>query len=458
MRSRRSERASNMEEARLPDRSPGPRPSSAEQRVDESARVEGHQVVGPLAEADQLDRQAELALDGDDDPALGGAVELGEHHAGDPDRLGELAGLDQRRSARSWRRAPAGTSVTCPGGRSATRRIFFSSSTRLTLVCSRPAVSARTRSLPRAAARWTASKTTALGSPPSAPRTISVPDALGPPRELLAGRGPEGVAGGQQHRAAGRRLLAGELADGRGLADPVHPDEQPDVDTSPSSPSKCELAVRDAVVGARAWPSSSTRSTRKASSSSSPPVISPAATRRRRSSKRSVVVATPTSARSRRLFELVPGRRRRSTAAAAQRRAARRTAPGPCPDADGHRAGRAGASAGASGSAVGSGPPSAGAGGVGRRFDCRRAARGGWVEPGGGASGRPVPGAQHDGARRRRTTTTTARMIQTATMRQRAYRRPEPRPCLRTRPRLPGVARPSGSPPATSRPGAMVTP
>ena len=36
-------------------------------------------------------------------------------------------------------------------------------------------MSASTRSLPRAAARWTASNTTALGSPPSAPRTISVP-------------------------------------------------------------------------------------------------------------------------------------------------------------------------------------------------------------------------------------------------------------------------------------------
>ena len=122
------------------------------------------------------------------------------------------------------------TSVTRPGGRSATRRIFFSSSTRLTLVWSRPAVSARTRSLPRAAARCTASKTTALGSPPSAPRTISAPARSAQRGQLLGGRGPEGVAGGQEHRAAVGRLLAGHLADGRGLAHPVHPDEEPDVD------------------------------------------------------------------------------------------------------------------------------------------------------------------------------------------------------------------------------------
>ena len=46
---------------------------------------------------------------------------------------------------------------------------------RLTLVWRRPAVSASTRSAPRAAARCTASKMTELGSPPSAPRTRSAP-------------------------------------------------------------------------------------------------------------------------------------------------------------------------------------------------------------------------------------------------------------------------------------------
>src|SRR5665213_2287437 len=67
------------------------------------------------------------------------------------------------------------TSVTRPGGRSDTRRIFFSSSIRLTLLCSRPAVSASTSACPLEAARCTASKTTELGSPPSDPRTMSAP-------------------------------------------------------------------------------------------------------------------------------------------------------------------------------------------------------------------------------------------------------------------------------------------
>ena len=37
----------------------------------------------------------ELGLDGEHDAALGGAVELGEHDAGDVDRLGELARLGE---------------------------------------------------------------------------------------------------------------------------------------------------------------------------------------------------------------------------------------------------------------------------------------------------------------------------------------------------------------------------
>jgi len=44
---------------------------SVEEGVDEGGRVEGGEVVGTLAEADELHRDAELALDGHDDAALG---------------------------------------------------------------------------------------------------------------------------------------------------------------------------------------------------------------------------------------------------------------------------------------------------------------------------------------------------------------------------------------------------
>src|SRR5271166_3175103 len=66
---------------------------SAEDGVHEGARIEWRQVVRPLAEADQLDGNAQLTLYGDDDPALGRPVQLGQHDAGDVDHLGEHPGL-----------------------------------------------------------------------------------------------------------------------------------------------------------------------------------------------------------------------------------------------------------------------------------------------------------------------------------------------------------------------------
>ena len=56
-----------------------------------------------------------------------------------------------------------------------TRRIFLSSSIKLVLVCSRPAVSMITTSTPRAFAAEIPSKTTEDGSEPSFPRTSSAP-------------------------------------------------------------------------------------------------------------------------------------------------------------------------------------------------------------------------------------------------------------------------------------------
>src|SRR5690349_13183752 len=71
------------------------RGSVAEDRVDEGFRLERREVVRTLTEADQLDGDAELALHGHDDAALGGAVELGQHDAGDVDDLAEHARLGE---------------------------------------------------------------------------------------------------------------------------------------------------------------------------------------------------------------------------------------------------------------------------------------------------------------------------------------------------------------------------
>src|SRR5437763_3871788 len=70
-------------------------PSLREEGLDELVGVELDEVVGRLAEADQLDRNGQVRLDRQGDAALGRAVQLGQDNAGDPDRVGELPGLDQ---------------------------------------------------------------------------------------------------------------------------------------------------------------------------------------------------------------------------------------------------------------------------------------------------------------------------------------------------------------------------
>ncbi len=54
-------------------------------------------------------------------------------------------------------------------------------------------------------------------------------DPFGPQLELLGGRGAERVAGGHHDGASLGELPLADLADGGGLADAVHADEQPHV-------------------------------------------------------------------------------------------------------------------------------------------------------------------------------------------------------------------------------------
>src|SRR5256885_11203728 len=67
--------------------------SDGEERLDELLGVELDEVGGRFANTDQLHGDPQLGLHGQDDPALGGAVELGQDHAGHLDRLAELLGL-----------------------------------------------------------------------------------------------------------------------------------------------------------------------------------------------------------------------------------------------------------------------------------------------------------------------------------------------------------------------------
>ncbi|KAJ8351105.1 hypothetical protein AAFF_G00150120 [Aldrovandia affinis] len=137
------------------------------------------------------------SVDGDHDAPFGGSVEFGEDHAGHIDSLGELGGL--RHSVLAVIASmTSSVSVTVPTPFSATRRTFRSSSMRLVLVCSRPAVSAMTSSALRAQ-RSTAPNTTELGSAPSAPHDVDIA-ALRPHGELLGRRGAN--AAGRQHHGS----------------------------------------------------------------------------------------------------------------------------------------------------------------------------------------------------------------------------------------------------------------
>jgi hypothetical protein len=54
------------------------------------------------------------------------------------------------------------------------------------------------------------------------------PDPVGPHRQLIGRRSAEGVTGRHDHGVPGRRVAQAQLADGRGLAHAVDPDEEPD--------------------------------------------------------------------------------------------------------------------------------------------------------------------------------------------------------------------------------------
>ena len=210
-----------------------------EERVDELVGVEVHQVVGRLAEADELDRDARAS-----DWMASAMPPLAE-----PSSLVSTTPVRSTASVNCWActrpfwpvvaSRTSSTSVTLPGSRSATRRTLRSSSMRLTLVCSRPAVSASTRSAPCAAARCTASKMTELGSPPSAPRTRSAParSAQVSSCSAAAARNVSPAAITTERPSSACRLPT--LPIGGRLADAVHADEQPHVRRRPARSAAC---------------------------------------------------------------------------------------------------------------------------------------------------------------------------------------------------------------------------
>src|SRR5579884_2046939 len=232
--SKRSERASNMRQVpgrgnrdatgrqrRACERA---RTFSPEQRVDELDRVERDEVRGGLADADDLDRDAELGLDREDDAALRAAIELRQHDAGDVDRLGELARLDQ--PVLTGRRVDHEQDLLQRAGRpldDAPELLQLLHQVDLRVEPPRGVdehevgVTARRRAH---RVEHDRARVRAL-----LPAHELRADAAGPRGELLRGRGAERVRRGEDDTLAVVDLVLRELGDRRRLPHAVHADE-----------------------------------------------------------------------------------------------------------------------------------------------------------------------------------------------------------------------------------------
>ena len=240
-----------------------------------------------LAEADELHRHAELALHRDDDAALGRAVELGEHDAGDVDRLAEDLGLAQ--------------AVLAGGGvedqqHLVDRRLLLDDALDL-------AELVHEADLVVQAARGVDEHDIGLHLGPGldgveghrgrvgavavrADRRHADPPAPG--LELVGGGGAEGVGGAEHDVLVLGDEDAGELADGGGLAGAVDADHEHD--------GRAALGARGRWSGP--WPGRPARA-------------GPRAARRARWPRRSCPRPSPGSAASRRARSSPPRRGRR---------------------------------------------------------------------------------------------------------------------------------------------------
>ena len=197
--------------------------SLAEERVDERGGLERSEIVGPLAEADQLHGNAEFLLHAKDDPALGRTVELGQDDTGDLDHLGEDPGL--RQAVLADRRVDHQQDLVDTARLVTTRLTLPSSSIRPVLVCSRPAVSMTTTSAPwRSLVDGVERHRRGIGALGTAHHLGADPDAQR--LQLVGRRGTERVGRAEDDPAAVGDEDASELADRRRLARAVDADDQ----------------------------------------------------------------------------------------------------------------------------------------------------------------------------------------------------------------------------------------
>src|SRR2546423_1388848 len=203
----------------------------AKQRVDELGRIERRKVIGTLAEADQLHRDTQAALHGDDDATRGRPVQLRQYHTGDVAHLGEHPGLLQ---------------AVLPGGGVQDQQRLVDRAVLLHHPLDLAQLVHQADLVLQPAGRVDQDGVHArLGAPPyrverhrGRVAALLAPDHLGadpagPGGELLGGRRAKGVGGAQDDRVAVRDQYPGDLAAGGGLARAV--DADPEQDRRPAA-------------------------------------------------------------------------------------------------------------------------------------------------------------------------------------------------------------------------------
>ena len=205
--------------------------SSLKQSIDVIVWIEWLQIVDPFAHADKLDRQADLLFDGEDRAPFSRAIEFGQDDAGALDRFGKHLGLrdgvltirgieDEEDLVRGAFDLPADDSMD-----------LFQFAHEVSL-CVQPAGGIDNDDIEAAGFGLLAGIVGDAGR--IAPLVVLDDvdaDALAPDRQLLDGRGPKRIAGGDDHFLLVVFEFFGQLGDTGRLARTVdagdHHDRRP---------------------------------------------------------------------------------------------------------------------------------------------------------------------------------------------------------------------------------------
>ena len=191
-------------------------------------RVEWNEVVNLLAGADETNRQIQLAGDGHDDAAFRGAVELGEHDAGDTGVAPEFARLVQAvltgGRVEHEQHVVRGAGDEFGGG-----AFHFLQLGHQVGFCVQAAGGVDDDHICAAGLRC-GERVVNHGRGIGSGFLLDDDDvgAPGPDFQLFDGGGAKGVGGGEDHGGAFFFPAVGELADGGGLAGAVDADDEND--------------------------------------------------------------------------------------------------------------------------------------------------------------------------------------------------------------------------------------